>query len=301
MEAAGLTKRYGDVLAVDDLTLTIPPGEVFGFVGPNGAGKSTTMRMLLGLVAPTSGSARIAGHPAGSPAALASCGALIEGPGFYPYLTGRRNLQVIAHYRRLPSSAVAETLETVGLADRADDKYGSYSLGMKQRLGVGAALLSQPPVLILDEPTNGLDPAGLVAFRQLIADISASGKAVMLSSHVLSDIEQVCDRIGVINDGRLVADSAIADVPRRRFLRVSAEPADKALSVLRAVVPAERVVTRDGAAEVLLDGDSVADLNRALVDGGVDVTELRVEAESLEEVFLRLTGTPTDAVANSLS
>src|SRR5690606_6694723 len=184
-----LTKRYGDRAAVDSVDLTVQRGEVYGFLGPNGAGKTTTLRMLLGLVRPTSGSATVLGRPPGAPDALDRTGALVESPGFFPYLSGRDNLRVLARYSRLDDAAVDAALEQVDLTDRAADKFKSYSLGMKQRLGVAAALLGTPELLILDEPTNGLDPAGMADMRVLIRALADHGQTVLLSSHLLGEVQ----------------------------------------------------------------------------------------------------------------
>ena len=201
----GLTKRYGDRLAVDRVSLTVRRGEVYGFLGPNGAGKTTTLRMLLGLVRPTGGEATVLGHPPGSPAGLARVGALVEGPGFYPYLSGRDNLRVLARYARLDDVAVAAVLELVDLTARAGDRFRSYSLGMKQRLGVAAALLGEPDLLILDEPTNGLDVMSTRAVRKIVRRLRESGHCVVFSSHVMQEVSALCDAIVVIARGRVVA------------------------------------------------------------------------------------------------
>jgi ABC-2 type transport system ATP-binding protein len=203
----GLTKRYGDRLAVDGVSMTVRRGEVYGFLGPNGAGKTTTLRMALGLVRPTSGSVRVLGQPAGSPSVTARVGALIEGPGFYPNLSGRDNLRVLARYRGLPESAADDALARVELADRGADRFRSYSLGMKQRLGVAAALMGAPELIVLDEPTNGLDPAGMVEMRALIVDLARGGQTVVLSSHLLTEVQDICDRVGVIDRGHLLSES----------------------------------------------------------------------------------------------
>src|SRR2546428_465225 len=184
VETHGLTKRYGSsILAVDRLDLAVRKGEVYGFLGPNGAGKTTTLRMLMGLIAPTAGGATVAGHPPGAPPGLARIGALVENPAFYPYLSGHDNLSVIARYSGVPHAHVDDALDEVGLLARGRDKYGSYSLGMRQRLGVAAALIKEPELLILDEPTNGLDPQGMLEMRNLIKDLRRAEPTVLLSSH----------------------------------------------------------------------------------------------------------------------
>ncbi|HLT11793.1 MAG TPA: ABC transporter ATP-binding protein [Micromonosporaceae bacterium] len=287
----GLTKRYGERAAVDAVSLTVRQGEVYGFLGPNGAGKTTTLRMLLGLVRPTSGSATVLGHPPGSPAALAGTGALIEGPGFFPYLSGRDNLRVLARYRRLDDVAVAAALEQVDLTDRAGDKYKSYSLGMKQRLGVAAALLGGPRLLILDEPTNGLDPAGMADMRELIRSLADHGQTVLLSSHLLGEVQQICDRVGVISRGRLVAEGTVEELRGASSLLVRAEPMETAASVAYRLLGDGQISQVDGALLVRDGGDRAAELNRALVQAGVAVRELRPRERTLEDAFFAMTDT----------
>jgi ABC-2 type transport system ATP-binding protein len=284
----GLTKRYGSRAAVDGLSLTVRRGEVFGFLGPNGAGKTTTLRMLVGLVRPTSGSAWVLGRPAGE--SVAGIGALIEGPGFYPYLSGRDNLRVLAKYAGTPAGRIVEVLATVDLVDRADDRYGTYSLGMKQRLGVAAALLKQPELVVLDEPTNGLDPAGITDMRALLRALAAEGCTVVLSSHLLAEVEQVCDRIAVVSHGRLVVQSTVGELVGLGRLVIEAEPLAEAAAVIGALLGAERVSVVDGRLHVQAGPEFAGRINRALVLSDVEVTGLRQEARTLEEVFLQMTG-----------
>jgi ABC-2 type transport system ATP-binding protein len=276
----GLTKRYGTRTVVDDLSLTVQRGEVFGFLGPNGAGKTTTLRMLMGLVRPTSGSVSVLGRPAGT--SVTGVGALVEGPGFYPYLSGRDNLRVLAKYAGVPSGRIDVVLRTVDLAERAGDRYSTYSLGMKQRLGVSAALLKDPEIVVLDEPTNGLDPAGITDMRALLRRLAAEGHTVVLSSHLLGEVEQVCDRVAVISHGRLV---------------VEARPLTGAAAVTTRLLGPERVSVIDGKLHVQAGEEDTALLNRALVQADIDVTELRREARTLEEVFLQMTGSQPDVEA----
>ena len=199
----GLTKRYGNRTVVDGFDLELPAGVVAGFVGPNGAGKTTTMAMLLGLVRPTAGSGTVLGAPISEPAAyLPRVGAMVESPAFYPALTGRQNLRMFATVGRHPTARIAALLDVVGLADRADDRYRTYSLGMKQRLGIAAALLGDPALLILDEPANGLDPQGVPEMRGLVGSLAHSGRTVLVSSHDLSELEQLCDWLVMIEGGR---------------------------------------------------------------------------------------------------
>ncbi|MFE3442112.1 ABC transporter ATP-binding protein [Nocardia sp. NPDC059180] len=284
-----LTKRYGTHLAVDRVDMRVEPGEIYGFLGPNGAGKTTTLRMLVGLIAPTAGSATVLGHRPGDPAVVRRIGVLIEGPGFYPYLSGRDNLLVMARYRGLGRAEVDEALERVGLAGRADDRYRTYSLGMKQRLGVGSALLGRPDLLILDEPTNGLDPAGMAEMRSLITDLAADGHTVLLSSHMLSEVQEICDRVGVISGGRLLAESTVAELRGASSLLVRAEPAELAFPAIRAVISEPVMLTAAGI-RVEAAADAAPKLARAVVESGADLLELRVDEKSLEEVFFEMTG-----------
>ncbi|MGK5738866.1 ABC transporter ATP-binding protein [Micromonospora sp. URMC 103] len=287
VQTEGLTKRYGGLTAVQDLDLTVRAGEVYGFLGPNGAGKTTTLRMLLGLVRPTAGTVRLLGRPPGA-GQLAQVGALIEGPAFYPYLSGRQNLRVLARHAGAPEARVPLVLDLVDLADRAGDRYAGYSLGMKQRLGVAAALLKDPRLLILDEPTNGLDPAGTADMRRLIRRLGAAGCTVLLSSHLLGEVEQICDRVGVVSRGRLIAEGSVADLRGVTGLRLLAEPLDGAAERVRALVGAERVRVVDGALEVAVEPDRAAWLNTELVRAGVAVRELRPRERDLEQVFFEL-------------
>ena len=240
VETNGLTKKYGDRLAVDSVSMTVRRGEVYGFLGPNGAGKTTTLRMMLGLIRPTAGSASILGQPAGGSDVTSRVGALIEGPGFFPYLSGRDNLRVLARYSGLAESEVDAALKRVDLADRGDDRFKSYSLGMKQRLGVAAALMGEPELIVLDEPTNGLDPAGMADMRALVVELARGGQTVLLSSHLLAEVQEICDRVGVINGGKLLRESTVAELRGETTLRVRATPGRPALAV------AMRVAGDDG-------------------------------------------------------
>ncbi len=209
----GLTKEFGDRRVVDSLDLTIPSGSVCGFVGPNGAGKTTTIRMLLGLIRPTSGEGQILDGDIRFPSSyLARVGALIESPAFYPALSGRDNLVVLTRLGQLPSSTIDNVLERVGLADRSADRFSRYSLGMKQRLGIAAALLADPSLLILDEPTNGLDPAGIVEMRTLIRSLADEGMTIFVSSHLLSEIGHICDHVVMIRSGRNVFQGSVDEL-----------------------------------------------------------------------------------------
>ncbi|KQY56818.1 ABC transporter ATP-binding protein [Nocardioides sp. Root140] len=289
VETHGLTKKYGDRLAVDGVDMTVKTGEVYGFLGPNGAGKTTTLRMMLGLIRPTAGSASVLGQPAGRPDVTARIGALIEGPGFYPYLSGLDNLRVMARYRGLPESAAAAALVRVDLADRGSDKFKSYSLGMKQRLGVASALMGDPELIMLDEPTNGLDPAGMADMRSLIVELARGGQTVLLSSHLLDEVQEICDRVGVINKGRLLRESTVADLRGGASLVVRGFPVDATLAVAMEVA-GEDAVHLDGE-DVLLDvaPDRAPGLTRALVSRGVDVHRIGSTERTLESVFFEMT------------
>lgn len=286
----GLTKRYGSGrAAVDSLDLRVRRGEVYGFLSPNGAGKTTTLRMLLGLIRPSAGTATVLGRTPGDPAGLAGVGALVEGPAFYPYLSGRENLRVLADYAGIPFSRVESALEKVALVGRAGDKFRAYSLGMKQRLGVGAALTKEPEIVILDEPTNGLDPEGIAEMRVLIRSIAGEGRTVILSSHLLGEVESVCDRAGLMQNGKLIAEGTVGELRGSPGLLVRAEPLGRAEELVRAMPGVARVEGADGSLRIESDPECAGDINAGLVSSGVRVTELRPVRRSLEDVFFELT------------
>jgi ABC-2 type transport system ATP-binding protein len=289
-----LTKRYGARAAVDAVTLEVRRGEVYGFLGPNGAGKTTTLRMVLGLVRPSAGSATVLGLPPGSPDALRRTGALVEGPGFYPYLSGRANLRVMARYRGRTDREADEALARVDLADRGGDRFRTYSLGMKQRLGVASALLGRPDLLVLDEPTNGLDPAGMAAMRRLIADLAAGGQTVLLSSHLLAEVQQICDRVGVIAGGTLIHEGTVDQMRGGAVLEVRGEPAAPTATVLERMSGSAPEPATDGHGNAVLTipaaGVDVPKVTRELVAAGVDVHTVVVRERALEDVFLTMTG-----------
>ncbi len=285
-----LTKRYGRHTAVDAVSLTVRRGEIYGFLGPNGAGKTTTLRMLLGLVRPTGGSARVLGGRPGDPSVLRRVGALVEGPGFYPYLSGRDNLRVLASYNRLTGTDVEQALEQVDLSARAGDAFKSYSLGMKQRLGVAAALLGEPDLLILDEPTNGLDPNGMADMRALVRRLAGQGRTVLLSSHLLGEVQQICDRVGVIDGGRLLTESTVAELRGASSLFVHAEPVMRAEQVIGSTLGAVEIRrAADGGLQVVTEPDRSPEIVRALVQAGIEVHEIRSVERTLEEVFFEMT------------
>jgi ABC-2 type transport system ATP-binding protein len=291
VQTRNLTKVYGGrITAVNRVALSVRRGEVYGFLGPNGAGKTTTLRMLVGLVRPTAGSATVLGKPPGHPEALARTGVLIESPGFYPYLSGRDNLRVVARYAGVAGARVDDVLELVSLTDRAGDRYAGYSLGMKQRLGVAAALLKDPELLVLDEPTNGLDPAGMRDMRALIRELGSRGHTVLLSSHLLGEVQQVCDRVGVISRGELIAESTVAELRGEAGLLVAAEPLELARAAAEELLGAENVAVVDGTLRLRVDPAHAGKVSTALVQAGSTLTELRPLERTLEEAFLEMTG-----------
>lgn len=296
VQTNGLSKRYGERMAVDAVDLSIGRGEVYGFLGPNGAGKTTTLRMLLGLVRPSAGSATVHGLAPGDPRAVARTGSLVEGPGFYPYLSGRENLRVLSCYQGLRDAEVDRVLERVDLASRAGDAFRSYSLGMKQRLGVAAAMLGSPDLLVLDEPTNGLDPAGMADMRRLIEELAGEGRTVLLSSHLLAEVQEVCDRVGIIDRGRLLVQSTVGELLGAAAIEVRATPLDRAVTVAARLAGADAVqVLAADRMRISAGTDLVPELNRALVRADVDVHALQTVERSLEDVFFDLTGTLTDS------
>jgi len=297
LHVSGLTKRYGGRAVVDHLDIELPSGVVAGFVGPNGAGKTTTMAMLLGLVRPTSGSATVLGASIEQPANyLSRVGAMIESPAFYPSLSGAQNLRMFATVGRHDTAPIPSLLDDVGLGGRGDDRYRTYSLGMKQRLGIAAALLGDPDLLILDEPANGLDPQGVREMRTLIGGLAGSGRTVLVSSHDLSELEQVCDWLVLIDTGR-----SIYQGPTREFLdaavhalsiapqhREQCDPLADVLTArgLRVHAHGDRLIVGvDGAPE-----DVAAQVNRAAFDAGIVLVELALHRTTLEDRYLSLVG-----------
>jgi len=293
IETTDLTKQYGEVVAVDHLTLRVPRGGVFGFLGPNGSGKTTTMGMLLGLVHPTSGEARIFGDAARHPATLRRVGAMVETPTFYPYLSGRANLLYFQGIgRRGVRADVDRLLNLVDLGKRADSKYATYSLGMKQRLGIACALLGDPELVFLDEPTNGLDPAGVVEVRELIRDLGKGGRTVVLSSHLLAETELVCDNVAVLSRGKLIAQGSIQELLRQhdgfRLRTTDDAKARAALADLRWV---QHVEHQDGGLMVTASPSRAWEISKALALREVYINELMPVHRSLEEFFMEITGT----------
>jgi ABC-2 type transport system ATP-binding protein len=294
IQLINLSKTFGrgekSVHAVCNLDLEIGAGQVYGFLGPNGAGKTTTIRMIMTLIRPTQGRVHVYGQDVQQhPEALKRVGALVEGPAFYGYMSGRENLDILAHTANdYHPQHITSLLQQVGLANSARRKVSSYSLGMKQRLGIAAALLSNPDLIILDEPTNGLDPAGIQEMRQLIRSLaSQQGKTVFLSSHLLSEVEQMCDRVAIIHQGKLIREGVVANLlVEKTKLRIQASPLDKAVEALQGqwdVSASEGWLTVNAPA-----GDS-PDIVRRLVEHDIRVSQAIVERQSLEEYFMAVT------------
>lgn len=324
LRTQGLTKHFGKHVAVNALNLEVYRGNVFGLLGPNGSGKTTTLRMVLGLVWPTSGEVALFGTrmtDATRRAALQRIGAIVEQPAFYPYLSGRENLRGVAAFAGLPDTPatrarIDEVLAQVGLASRARDAYKKYSLGMKQRLGIAAALLTNPELLILDEPTNGLDPAGMVEVRALIGQLTQRGITVLLSSHLLHEVQQVCTRVAILKDGVLLAQGAVSDLltgqggiqigfkdrelfPKAVRVLDEARAAHDWLRGWRYIQPEPGGWVPPGGWLLLVDAPMwcADDINRLLAEQGIYAAELRRREASLEQFFLRLTaGVPVSGV-----
>jgi ABC-2 type transport system ATP-binding protein len=293
IETLELTKSYGPIIAVDHLSLQVDRGEIFGFLGPNGAGKTTTMRMLLGLVHPTSGTARVLGLEIASdlPAILARTGSIIENPTFYPYLSGRDNLRLVARLTSTTETGIPSVLDLMDLTAAADRKFKTYSLGMKQRLAVGAAVLSDPEVLILDEPANGLDPAGIVEMRDLMKRLKSEGKTVLISSHVLHEIEQICDRIVILNRGRIVVQGRVEELlGGHDEIEIRIARLQEAETLLRSV-PWIGEVRRDGTDRLLVTAPvaRAAEVNAALAEQQLYASGIKPSEQSLEQYFLDVT------------
>ena len=295
LRTLNLSKQYGKRLAVDELNLEVRRGEIFGFLGPNGAGKTTTIRMLLGLIAPTSGSVEILSKDIATHRAeiLPRVGALVETPALYLYLSGRDNLVAVGDaLGGVPKTRIDEVLELVGLQHRQKDRVRTYSLGMKQRLGVAMALLQDPEMLVLDEPANGLDPAGIVEMRDLMHRLSAEGKTVFISSHLLPEVQQICTRVGIIHLGKLITESTIEELTNGRGeFGVTLERAREALALVQAQPwGANARLDESGALVTPAPGNRGRDLNLFLVQTGFAPDTITPATQDLEAVFLRLTG-----------
>jgi ABC-2 type transport system ATP-binding protein len=302
VEVRGLSKRYGDVLAVDDVDLTVEPGDVFGYLGPNGAGKTTSLRMMLGLIRPSAGSVRLFGRdPQAGVAALAGVAGFVEAPRFYPYLDGRTNLRLCAALDGGDAARrVEEVLEIVELRDRAKDKVAGYSHGMKQRLGLAAALLRAPRLLLLDEPATGLDPGGMRDMRQLVRRLAADGITVLLSSHLLAEVEELCNRVAIVRRGRVAYEGTLADLRRTAGTTYRLRTTDDERA--RRVCDAQRGIfdvraRPEGGLTFRAEGEAaVGELSLALAESGAPPLELTPSQARLEDLFFALTedGAPAD-------
>ena len=296
IQTEGLTKRYGRVLAVDGLSLNVPRGRIFGLLGPNGSGKTTLMSMLLGLVRPTAGSFTLFGTPperGGLERQLHRIGALVETPTFYPYMSGRNNL---AYFQGISGRSDPDELdlllEQVGLADRGGDKFQTYSLGMKQRLGLAYTLLGDPELLVLDEPTNGMDPAGMAEVRELIRGLGGENRTVILSSHLLGEVEQVCDSVGILSRGRLIAQGDVAKLLQERGrpqVRLRTTDDSKAYQILSALAWVDSVSTDNGFLVAGVEAARSWEITAALSRNEVYVAEMTPAQMSLEQYFLDVT------------
>jgi len=294
LRTTGLTKRFGTLEAVKDLNLELRRGEVFGFLGPNGAGKSTTVGMILGLIAPTAGSIELFGQKIDGNLwpALRRIGAVIEEPAFYPYLSGWDNLEALSRsIGGIPRNKIREVLERVNLLDRSKDHYSHYSMGMKQRLGIASTLLRDPELIILDEPTSGLDPAGTKEVRDLIPQLAHESRAVFLCSHLLHEVELVCDRVAIIKQGVMLLSSPVQELlTQEQALQIKVDDPSGAMTVLKGLPWIKSVRTEDGYLVVDAPRESAARVNRALAEKGIYASELLSRNASLESVFLQLTG-----------
>ncbi|HUJ35701.1 MAG TPA: ABC transporter ATP-binding protein [Solirubrobacteraceae bacterium] len=293
VEVRGLVKRYGELEAVAGVDLTVHAGDVYGYLGPNGAGKTTCLRMMLGLIRPTAGTVRLFGRdPLQTVQALDGVAGFVEAPTFYPYLTGRRNLELLAGFDGGDAGdRITQALETVELTDRARDKVGGYSHGMRQRIGIAAALLRDPKLLLLDEPATGLDPAGMRDMRLLIRRLADQGMTVLLSSHLLAEVEELCNRVAIVRTGRIVYEGAIADLKRGAgaTYRLSSTDDARALAVCRAQPGIADVHVVHGRISFAADEPAVAVLSQALVEAGALIHSLAPETVTLEDLFFSLT------------
>jgi ABC-2 type transport system ATP-binding protein len=294
IEVSGLTKQYDNLTAVKAATFSVPRGIICGFVGPNGAGKTTTIRMLLGLISPTSGSARVLGESVSDPEKyLAYVGALIEGPAFYPALSGSENLRVLATMGGFPIDRVEELINLVGLGGRGGDKYKTYSLGMKQRLGIAAALLPNPALLILDEPTNGLDPEGIQEVRDLLKKLASEGTTVFVSSHLLSEIEIISEHLVMLRKGEVVFAGPIEELlfNQKPMIIVRTEKEEDLQKVAElAIADGHRATIRSGEAHIEGPHEWAATLNKKAFDAGIILAQLTPTLPNLEETFFEMTG-----------
>jgi ABC-2 type transport system ATP-binding protein len=294
ISASDLTKIYGERAALSHGSFVVPAGSVCGFVGPNGSGKTTTIRMLLGLITPSGGSATVLGESIKHPEKyLPRVGAMIEGPAFYPALSGRENLKVLAELGGFPLSRVDELLAKVDLADRGGSKFKTYSLGMKQRLGIAAALLPNPELLILDEPTNGLDPSGIQEVRGIIRDLAIGGTTVFVSSHILSELEMICEYLVMLREGKVIFSGRTQELLSAQKPIIIAKPEYEVdLSKLTNTLSEAgyQIVIVDGSLHIAAAKEASAEINRLAFDSGITLSSISVVLPTLEETFFEMTG-----------
>jgi ABC-2 type transport system ATP-binding protein len=290
----GLTKRYGQRLAVDSLDIAVRRGRVYGFLGPNGAGKTTTIACALGLISATAGHVEIFGLNTREhrTEAIRRTGSTLEGQSYFPHLSARNNLRIWAAIsQEVDDARIDEVIALVGLSDRAKDKVRNFSLGMKQRLFVAAAIMHRPEMVVLDEPTNGLDPAGIREFRELIRTLASGGMTVFVSSHILSEVEQMCDDVGILKNGKLITEGPVAALKRdASSIELRTTDDARAVEVLRALPWGPLAAQRDGGVVVEAPGARAADVSRALGEAGIWLTAMRPVGSSLEDFFLEVTG-----------
>ena len=294
ISASDLTKIYGEIAALSHGNFIVPEGSICGFVGPNGSGKTTTIRMLLGLIAPSGGSATVLGESISHPEKyLPHVGAMIEGPAFYPALSGRENLKVLAELGGFPLSRVDQLLEKVDLADRGGSKFKTYSLGMKQRLGIAAALLPNPKLLILDEPTNGLDPSGIQEVRGIIRDLADSGTTVFVSSHILSELEMICEYLVMLREGKVIFSGRTQELLAGQKPMIVAKPeyeVDLTVLAKKLSDSGYKISIVDGNLHIDAAPDSAAAINRMAFESGITLGSISVVLPTLEETFFEMTG-----------
>jgi ABC-2 type transport system ATP-binding protein len=294
-----LKKKFGDFTAVDEISYEVPQGSIFGFLGPNGAGKTTSLGVMLGLIPATSGTATIFGYDIhrNLPEVLKRTGAMVERPALYPYMSGRDNLRLWAYLAGISDNErVEQALASVDLLARADAKFGSYSTGMKQRLGIATALLRDPDLVILDEPTNGLDPAGQREIRSLIRSLAAQGRTVMLSSHLLYEVQEICTDVAIINRGKLIASGPMSDVLQAKSsIEIRVDRPDDAEQLLQQIPEISDIQSVDGLLVLHVEQSLSGRINRELVEAGIEVTELRPRQRKLEDEFISLTSNPPSA------
>ncbi len=293
IEVRGLVKRYGELTAVAGVDLTVNPGDVYGYLGPNGAGKTTSLRMMLGLITPSAGTVRLFGRdPIQSIDALEGVAGFVEAPAFYPYLSGQRNLELLAAFDGGDAKGrIAASLDAVDLTERARDRVGGYSHGMRQRLGIAAALLRDPKLLLLDEPATGLDPAGMRDMRLLIRRLADQGMTVLLSSHLLTEVEEVCNRVAIVRSGAIVYEGAIAELKRGAgaTYKLATTDDERALAVCRAQPGITDVRQHNERISFTADEAAVAELSQALIEAGALIRAMAPETVTLEDLFFSLT------------